>query len=201
MSDTPQDQAALQEFWNSTLPMSQVRENLNPPNGQYDLLITRLEPKIDDNGMVFIDTEFTITAPASIASAKVGNTFRPRLYVGTKKDKLAQQPETRLNSPGLSALKGIARVCQVPNNDQPAAQLCAALLSKQFSNRIETKKVTKKNAEGVEETKEYCNFGRNPSPLGTIPARLDSEAAGVTAAPVAQNGAASTVPAGAFDNE
>lgn len=186
---TEANQAALSDFWQSTAPMSQVRENLNPPNGQYDLVVTKLEPQLDDNGLVYINSEFTITAPASIANAKVGNTFRPRLYIGSKKDPLAKLPETRINAPGLSFLKGVARVAQVPCNDQPVAQLCAALLGKPFSNRIETKAV--KNKE-TGETKEYCNFGRNPTPVGVVPAKLDSEgaAASATMPAAAANGSA-----------
>ena len=121
---TEANQSALADFWQSTVPLSQVRESLNPPNGDYDLVVTKLEPMLDDNGLVFINSEFTITAPASIANAKVGNTFRPRLYVGTKKDPLAKLPETRINAPGLAVLKGIGRVTQVPCNDQPVALLC-----------------------------------------------------------------------------
>jgi hypothetical protein len=189
--DQQANQAALAEFWNSTAPMSQVRENLNPPNGQYDLLVTKLEPKMDDNGLVYIESEFTITGPESIASAKVGNTFRPRLYVGSKKDPQAKLPETRLNAPAFSTLKGIARVTQVPCGDQSIAALCAAVLNKGFSNRIESKK-TKDKLTG--EDREYCNFGRNPTPLGVITAKLDSEAAAV--APVAQNGAAKALEGG-----
>ena len=37
-----QNAAALQDFLQSTAPMSQVRENLNPPNGQYDLVVYQL---------------------------------------------------------------------------------------------------------------------------------------------------------------
>lgn len=184
MSNEANNEQALADFWQSTAPMSQVRENLNPPNGQYDLIVTKLEPKLDDNGLVYIESEFTITAPASIANAKVGNTFRPRLYIGTTADKLAKLPETRLNSSGFRTLKGIARVTQVPCNDQPVAQLCAAVLNKAFSNRIETSKSKK-------DGKEYCNFGRNPTPLGTVTAKLDSEGAQVTTAPLA-NGADNT---------
>jgi hypothetical protein len=196
---TEANQAALQDFWQSTAPMSQVRENLNPPNGQYDLTVTKLEPQLDDNGLVFINSEFTIIGPASIANAKVGNTFRPRLYIGTKKDQLAKLPETRINSPGLAVLKGIGRVAQVPCNDQPVAQLCTALLGKSFSNRIETKKVKHKE---TGEEKEYCNFGRNPTPIGIVPARLDSEAATpVAAAPVANGAAAEAVSGAQFGSE
>ena len=195
---TEANQAALSDFWQSVAPMDQVRENLNPPNGDYDLVVTKLEPQLDDNGLVFINSEFTITAPATIANAKVGNTFRPRLYVGTKKDPLAKQPDTRINSPGLAVLKGIARVTQTPCNAQAVAQLCTSLLGKAFHNRIETKKV--KNKETNEE-KEYCNFGRNPTPLGVVPAKLDSESAvPVATAPLA-NGADAAVSGAQFASE
>lgn len=196
MSDQAANQAALDEFWKSTAPMSQVRENLNPPNGQYDLLVSKLNPKEDDNGLVYLESEFTITAPASIANAKVGNTFRPRLYIGSKKDPKAKLPETLLNAPGLSLLKGIARVTQVPCGDQAIGALCAALLNKGFSNRIESKK-SKDKVTGEE--KEYCNFGRNPSPLGVIPAKLDSEGAAVPT--TAQNGNAAAIAGAAFGAE
>src|SRR5947207_15426038 len=182
---TEANQSALADFWQSTVPLSQVRESLNPPNGDYDLVVTKLEPMLDDNGLVFINGEFTITAPASIANAKVGNTFRPRLYIGTKKDPLAKLPETRINAPGLAVLKGIGRVTQVPCNDQPVALLCTSLLGKAFHNRIETRKVkVKNNLTGEEQEREYCNFGRNPLPLGIVKAALDSEAAVPTAAPL-----------------
>jgi hypothetical protein len=185
---TEANQAALSDFWQSTAPMSQVRENLNPPNGQYDLVVTKLEPQLDDNGLVFIASEFTITAPASIANAKVGNTFRPRLYVGSKKDPLAKLPETRINAPGLSVLKGIARVTQTPCNDQAVASLCTALIGKAASNRIETKKVKNKD---TGEEKEYCNLGRNWTPVGVVPAKLDTEGATpVAVAPVQQSNGA-----------
>lgn len=195
MSNEANNEQALADFWQSTAPMSQVRENLNPPNGQYDLIVTKLEPKLDDNGLVYIDSEFTITAPASIANAKVGNTFRPRLYIGTKDDALAKLPETRLNSSGFRVLKGIARVTQVPCNDQPVAQLCAGVLNKAFSNRIETVKSKK-------DGKEYCNFGRNPTPIGVLPAKLDSEGAAVaTAAPLANGADTASVSGATFASE
>ena len=184
---TDANAAALQEFWQSTAPMSQVRENLNPPNGQYDLTCVKLDPAIDDNGLVYIQGEFKITAPASIANAKFGSDFRRRFYIGTNEDKLAQKPETRLNSRGFGVLKSIARVSQVPTNDQPVATLCSGLLGKPFSSRIET---TKSKKDG----KEYCDFGRTFSPIGVVPAKLDTEAA---AAPVASAAAPNGAAAGA----
>lgn len=195
---TEANQAALQAFWNSTAPLSQVRENLNPPNGQYDLVTTKLEPamfEITDKKdgrkveVVGIQGEFTITAPASIANAKVGNVFKRRFYIGTTEDAEAKLPETRLNSSGFSTLKSIGRASQVPTNDQQIAALAANLLGKGFSARIET---TKSKKDG----KEYCDFGRNFSPLGVLPAKLDSEGASATAAPAPVANGAAAVPAG-----
>jgi hypothetical protein len=163
--------AALSEFWNSEAPMSQVRENLNAPNGWYDLVVTKLEPSMDDNGLIYIAGEFGITAPADMAKGP-GSSHRERFYIGSKKDPQAKLPETRLNSPGFSRLKGLARVCDIPTNDQPVAALCAALIGKSFTNRIETVKVKAKDGSGAE--REFCNFGRNPVKLGTVPARLDT---------------------------
>src|SRR5207244_2027361 len=196
---TEANQSALADFWQSTVPLSQVRESLNPPNGKYDLVVTKLEPMLDDNGLVFINSEFTITAPAEVANAKVGNTFRPRLYVGTRKDPLAKLPETRINAPGLAVLKGIGRVTQVPCNDQPVALLCTSLLGTAFHNRIETRKVKNKD---TGEQREYCNFGRNPTPLGIVPAKLDTEAAVPASAAALPNGPAAEPVSGAtFGNE
>lgn len=189
--------AALAEFNASTAPMSQVRESLNFANGQYDLEVVKLVAEIDDKqGTVYIQGEFkAIAGPgcspgiAALAVAPVGNIHRERFFIGTEKDKLAQQPETRLNSAGFSRLKGIARVCQVPTNDQPVAQLCSSLLGKQFGNRVESRKYKAKDGSD----KEAIGLGRNPTPIGTVPARLDSEAA----TPGLANGAAkAAVPAG-----
>ena len=95
-------------------------------------------------------------------------------------------------------LKGIGRVTQVPCNDQPVALLCTSLLGKAFHNRIETRKV--KNKETGEE-REYCNFGRNPTPLGIVPAKLDSEAAVPPATPLPNGPAAEPVSGATFGNE
>jgi hypothetical protein len=202
VSNQDQNAAALSEFWNSDAPMSQVRENLNPVNGWYDLFIEKLEPQMDDNGLVFLLGTFKLLAPADYVKGNPAASHRERFYIGTKKDPEAKLPETRLNSPGFSRLKGIARVCDVPTNDQKVATLAAALLGKSFTNRIETAKV-KDKVTGAD--REYCNLGRNPVKLGTVPAKLD----GSTSGPAAANGAApaataaaASAPAGvAFGNE
>lgn len=197
---TAEEQAQLAEFYNSAAPMSQVRESLTPPNGQYDLAVTKVEPCFVDSTdehnnpikLVGLQMELKITAPAEIASMPVGSTYRERFIIGTKKDPLAKLPETRLQSMNLGRLKTILRICQCPTGDMPVAQIAASLLGKAFSNRIETSKSKK-------DGKEYTNLGRNPSPLGILPAKLDSVAASaVVTAPLA-NGAAA--PAATFGAE
>lgn len=198
------NQAALQEFMQSTVPLSQVRESMNLENGQYDLACIKLEPLTDDEGKLYFQGEFKVIAGpgcspkiVSLANAQFGNTHRERFYIGTKDDLFAKLPETRLNSMGFGKLKGIGRACQVPTNDQPVATLVNNLLGKSFSVRVDT---TKSKKDG----KEYCNLGRNPLPIGVTPARLDSEAAGASAttapAPTG-NGAATQAPAGSFVTE
>lgn len=189
MSNNPQQgQAALSDFWNSTLPMSQVRESLAPPNGWYNHTILKLEPGMGDDGVVYIQGSFK--SHASETPGQVPIDYQQRFYVGTQKDPQAKQPETRLNSIGLSQLKGIARVCDVPTQDQPTAQLCASLVGKQFTNRIEERKY--KDKQGNE--KSAINFGRNPVKLGLVPARLDGTPLGAS---VGTNGSIAPAPASA----
>lgn len=175
-----EQQAALAEFWNSTAPMSQVRERSGLPNGWFDFFVTKLDPKLDDNGLIYIERQLTVTAPVETKDRR----HTDRLYIGTHKDPQAKLPETRLNSSGYSTLKTMGRVTDVPcGDDIPNAQLCGSLLNKSFTGRIETQKDKK------DPTKEYTNLVRTVK-LGAVPARIDGSAveAGTSA-----NGAAAPV--------
>jgi hypothetical protein len=207
MSLDAQAQASLAEAWQNTpTPYSQIKTSLNPEKGQYDFTVGKLEPSLDKSGMYCIVGEFPITAPAS-AAAGPGATYKRTLYVGTKKDKLASQPETRLNSPGLRFLKQIAVAAQVPVIDQSDAALCTSITGKAFGCRIEETsyadpKGTIDSTTGAVRQVKGSDFGRNVTPAGIIPARLDREAAGVSAVaqPPVGNGATSDVPEGAFQS-
>lgn len=167
MSD--QNQQALADFWNNTeLPLTQVRENMNPANGWYDITIVKLDPMTDDqnDGMFYIQGEFSCVSKAGDVEIKAQH--RERYYLGTHEDPKCQQPATLLNCAGLSRLKAIARVTDVPANNQKPAALAAALIGKQYTNRIETTPGKGKNA-----NREFCNQGRNPVKLGVVPAKLD----------------------------
>jgi len=163
---TPQ---AILEAWNTTRPYSQMKDFTGPTKGQYDFVVSRLEPTSDRNGLYCIVGEFAIQAPAGFQFP-----FKRTLYVGTHKDKLADLPETCLQSPGLNFLRKIAKVNHIPTNDQPDAQLCQALIGRAFGCRLEEgKPYTAKDGT----TRVGLEFGRNVTPAGTIPARLDEVAA------------------------
>lgn len=181
--DTPlsaEDSAALAAAFNNTTPFDQIRTNLNPENGQYDITIMKLEPALDQNKLYIINGEYQIAALGAPTTGPA-TTYRRTMYVGTKKDKLAQQPDTRLNSPGLRFFTAIMEANGMPKQAQTDAAMCQSLLGKRFGCRIAETKYTK---DGQEKT--GSDFGRNVTPVGKIPAKLDREAATVaTAAPTA----------------
>jgi len=188
--------AALNAAWNQVTPYSQIKtDGFNPEPGQFDLTVKTLSPLTAENGMYAIKGEFTIDAPTT-SHVK---TYTRTLYVGTKKDNMAQLPETRLNSPGLRFLKAVAAANKVSTNDQSDAALCKAITGKKFGCRIEETSYTDRNGN----EKKGSDFGRNVTPVGTVPARLDREAAqprvNGQAGPVVTPTA--NVPAGAFAAE
>lgn len=195
---TEQNASALSEFLDSTVPLSQVRENMNPANGTYNVAVLKLDAKLDDEGRVYVQGEFNIHAKDTPGTQP--QQYQQRFFIGTDKDPLAKLPETRLNSRGFGELKGFARVCDQPTNDQPVKALIANLIGKQFTHRIEER--TYKDKQGNQKT--AVGFGRTPVKLGSIPARLDGAPGGA-----AINGAAgaptvapsATVAGATFGNE
>ena len=176
-----QDRAALAQAWSgTTTPYSQIKEGFTMESGQYDFVVGKLTPDFDKSGMYCIVGEFPITSPAGFAQP-----YKRTLYVGTKKDPKAQLPDTRLVSPGLRFLRAIATANRVPTNDQSDAALCAAITNRAFGCRIEE---TKYVQNGVEKT--GSDFGRNVTPSGLIPARLDKSPASASTAKPMTNGAA-----------
>jgi hypothetical protein len=170
--------AQLNEAWSQvTTPYDQVRTSSNPDNGTYDCFITKIEPRTEaKKGRYVIQMSLKLTAPDNAPVPF----FNPTFFIGTEEDLFATQPETRKKSVGYSNLKKIAAACGVPANAQTDAALCAALLNKSFTCRIETKG-------------DYTNLGRNPVKLGSIPAKLDAvqpaahmNGAATTAAPVVE---------------
>ena len=181
---------ALLDAWNQTTPYSQIKDSLGitaDDAGQFDFVVKSLTPTESkpsansDGGIYCIEGEFGVLAPAGFTFP-----YRRTLYIGTKKDKMAQLPETRLNSPGLRFLRNIAKANHLPTNDQSDAQLCTSLMGKAFGCRIEARPYTQN---GVE--KKGTDFGRNVTPAGMIPAKLDSVGAAATA-PAGTNGSATT---------
>jgi len=162
------NQAALAEAWSGTVtPYSQIKDSLGLEGGQYDFLVGKLEPTLDKNGLYCIAGEFPVLAPTGFQQP-----YKRTLYVGTHKDKLAKLPETRLNSPGLRFLKNIAKANDLPTNDQSDAALCAQITGRAFGCRVEE---TEYESNGVK--KKGSDFGRNVTPAGAIPAKLDKVAA------------------------
>lgn len=199
MSDTPtltpEQQAALQQAWNGTVtPYSQIQDGGGiTETGQYDFLVGKLEPTIAANGMYAIVGEFPVQAPTGFNFP-----FRRTLYIGTQKDKLAALPETRLNSPGLRFLKNIAKANNIPTNDQSDAALCQAIVGRAFGNRVVTgKPYTGKD--GKQRT--GLEFGRNVTPAGLIPAKVDNEQAVSAPASEAAHTNGGAVAGAAFDAE
>lgn len=180
-TQSPQNNQALAAAWNTVTPFDQIRTGSAFEAGQYDFTVLGLTPELDKNGLYTIKIEAKCDAPAEIATlpGKAG-VFVRSLYVGTKKDHLAEQPDTRLNSPGLRFLKAIAEANKLPCNGQADAAMCSQLLGKRFGIALvetEYEKDGKKN-KGID-------FGRTVTPAGTIPAKLNRTAAGAAAAPAA----------------
>lgn len=177
------DDQALNEFWNTPAPFSQV-QGRGFANGWYNLLFAKFSPLFDDNGLLFIKAEITLTAPEEMKGRqKIEN-----LYIGTHKDPKATLPETQKGAPGYSFLKDAAAVCGVPFNDQSPGALCGALLNKEATGRMESKP-SKKDKE-----KSYTNITRLVK-LGAVPARIDGTPA-VGAANGSMAPAVSEAPAG-----
>lgn len=193
MSDNASKEAQLAEAWSGTVtPYSQIKDSMfvTPDDlGQYDFLIKALVPKIGDNGLYCVEGEFTIEEPKGFSA------YRRTLWIGSKKDPMAKLPETRLNSPGLRFLKNIAKVNNLPTNDQSDAALCAAITGRGFGCRIEKgNEYTAKDG-----TKKFgTDFGRNVTPKGMIPAKLDRATA---ATPMGTNGAAPDLAGASFGGE
>lgn len=167
MTDAEKAAALAQAHSGVVTPYSQIKDSLGitaDDAGQYDLLVGKLTPKLgENNGIYCIEGEFPVQAPAGFAFP-----YRRTLWIGSKKDKLAELPETRLNSPGLRFLKQIAKANNIPTNDQSDAALCAALLGRAFGVPIEATEYTAQDGT----KKKGTDFGRNVTPAGMIPARL-----------------------------
>ena len=132
--------AALNEAWAGTVtPYDQISTDFGLEGGQYDFNVKSLTPAIHDNGLYVINGEFDVIAPVGFPM------YKRVLFIGSKKDPLAKDPQTRLNSPGLRFLKKIGNVTKVSMNAQTDAQLCAALVGKGFGNHIEESSYVKKD--------------------------------------------------------
>lgn len=180
-TQTPQNNAALAAAFNTVTPYDQIRTDSAFELGQYDFSVASLTPGTDKNGLYTATIELATLAPASIAAlpGKAG-VFKRTLYLGTHKDKMAELPETRLNSPGYRFLVAIAKANNLPVSAQSDAQMFAQLQGKRFGCAlIEGKPYEKdgvKKAGGLE-------FGKTVTPIGVIPAKLAREAAASAAAP------------------
>ena len=153
--------AALNEAWaNTVTPWDQIQTEFGLEGGQYDFIVKALTPGIHPKGYYVINGEFDVAAPVGFP------TYKRALFVGTKKDFLARDPQTRLNSPGLRFLLKIAKANNLSTNPQPDAALCASLIGKGFGNHIEETKYTKDD--GTEA--KGSDFGRNVTPIGVVPA-------------------------------
>ena len=169
----------VMEAWNTVTPYSQIRTSFDPLPGQYDWLVVALNPGKDREKYAIL-AEFKILAPASAATGP-GSTFKRTLYVGTNKDPLAQLPETRLQSGTLRFLKQIAAANKLSTGDQADAQLCHSLLGQAFGCRINERKYVDRTGQD----RIGADFGRNVTPVNTLPAKLDIEAATLASPPVA----------------
>jgi hypothetical protein len=192
-----QNNAELAAFWNTVVPLSEVRTGSAFEPGQYDFAIQALTPGQDKNGKCIVVIDAKCLAPGDIAvlPGKAG-VFARTLYFGTNKDPKFTLPETAKNCPALKFLKQIAEINKVPVNDQSPGALCAAISGKTFSVRLDhgddykDEKTQTMKKGGLE-------FGRTVTPVGTIPARLDRVAASATTASAAP---ATAAPVGAtFD--
>jgi hypothetical protein len=194
---TPEEQAALQAAWAETVtPMDQVKTSTDPLNGWYDHTFLKLAPIFHKNGLYTIVA--TIRSHAKDTPGELPFERDWLFFIGSNKtgDPRAELPETRIKSFGYSRLKAIAEKCDVPTNPQPDAKLCAALVGKSWTQRIEIDVLSDKDkAEGK---RAFPELGRNPVKLGLVPARIDGAAATIAngTAATAAPAAVSTVPAG-----
>lgn len=183
MSNNDQNAAALAEANGIVTPFSQVRTSLGitaDDAGQFDFVVGKVEPQMNEkNGLYCVEGEFPVTAPAGFAFP-----YKRTLWIGTHKDPKALLPATRLNSPGIRFLTAIAKANGIPTNDQSVPAICKAITGRAFGCRIE--KSTYKNAAGEE--KHGTEFGRNVTPAGRVPAKLDRQ----SAAPLANGSAMPT---------
>lgn len=191
-TQTPQNNAALAAAFNTVTPFSQIRTESPFEKGQYDFSVLAITPGTDKSGLYTLTCELKTIAPSAIANlpGKAG-VFKRTLYVGTHKDKMAELPETRLQSSAYRFLKGIAEANKLPANDQSDAAFVASLLGKQFGVAlVEGKPYQDKNKplndDGTKNMKAGgLEFGRTITPVGVIPAKLEREASSATSAPAA----------------
>lgn len=183
-------EAQLVEFWNSEAPLDQVRatSDFEIAAGFYNHTAVSFKPT-SYNGMAIIEAE--ITSHAADTQGARPFTRKWNLFIGTNADPQAQLPETRLNSSGYSLLKGWAEAVGVPANKQPNATLCAALTGKQWTQKLGLGSKSKKTG------KQYTEFRGKAVKVGTVPAKLDSDAARPAVATPAPNGALNPALAGA----
>lgn len=171
---SPEQQAKLNSAFSGVVtPYSQVRETLSPDPGTYVMLFRGFKPDIAENGMYVIEVDVKFLAPQEAVSDTPAGGAKRTLYIGTRKDPMAEHPETRLNSPGLRWLKLAAKACDVPVNDQTDGALCAALLNKQITCRIDETTYDKKADDGTVTKAKGWDFGRTPMKVGSMPAKLD----------------------------
>jgi len=190
-NQTPQNNAALAAAFNTVTPFSQIRTESPFEKGQYDFAVAAITPGTGKNGLYALTVELKTLAPSTIAvlPGKAG-VFKRTLYVGTHKDKMAELPDTRLQSSAYRFLKSIAEANKLAAGDQSDAQFVASLQGKTFGvalvqgNDYEHK--TEKNPDGTaKKVKGGLEFGRTITPQGVIPAKLEREASAATAAPAA----------------
>lgn len=175
--------AALSAAFNTTTPYDQVRTGTAFEAGQYDLTILALTPEADKNGLYTIKMEAKCDAPHEIAALPgKASVLTRNIYIGSKADKMAEQPDTRLNNVGLGFLKKIAEANKLPAGAQSDAQMCAQLIGKRFGIALVENEYTKDG-----KTQKGLDFGRTVTPAGTIPAKLNRVAAsnGAAGQPVA----------------
>lgn len=153
-----------QAFAGQVTPYDEITNLPQWGGGQYDWLVNKLEAGLSDKGLYVIHGEFTATAPAGF-----GTPFKRTLYIGSNKDPLAELPDTRKNNSTLRFLKNIAKVNSLPTNNMSDQAMCTSILGKAFGCRLEERKY--KNAAGEERT--GTDFGRNVTPAGMLPAKLD----------------------------
>jgi len=194
---TPEEQAALYESWAQTeTPYDQIKTSTDPLNGWYDHTFIRFLPQYHPrNGLYTIVA--TIRSHAKDTAGELPFERDWNFFIGNNKtgDPRALLPETRQKSFGYSRLKAIAEKCDVPTNPQPDEKLCASLVGKSWTQRIDIDTLTDEQKAKGEHA--WPELGRTPVKLGTIPARIDgapatANGAAVAAAPVAT----STVPQG-----